>query len=43
MVADADGIVAVPLKKAHDIAAELARITESEQGMRTQAKQAPTK
>ncbi|GAA2947970.1 MULTISPECIES: RraA family protein [Streptomyces] len=43
VVADADGIVAVPLKKAHDIAAELAQIADSEQGMRTQAKQAPTK
>lgn len=43
VVADSDGIVAVPLKKAHDIAAELAQIAESEQGMRTQAKQAPTK
>ncbi|MDX3229956.1 RraA family protein [Streptomyces sp. ME19-01-6] len=43
VVADADGVVALPLKKAHEIAAELARIAESEQGMRTQAKQAPTK
>ncbi|KOG24353.1 RraA family protein [Streptomyces viridochromogenes] len=43
IAADSDGIVAVPLGKARDIAADLARIAESEQAMRSQAKQAPTK
>ncbi|KMS73383.1 aldolase [Streptomyces viridochromogenes] len=43
IAADSDGIVAVPLGKARDIAADLARIVESEQAMRSQAKQAPTK
>ncbi|WP_406221711.1 RraA family protein [Streptomyces canus] len=43
VVADSDGIVAVPLKKAHTIATVLAQIAESEQSMRAQAKQAPPK
>jgi regulator of RNase E activity RraA len=43
IAADSDGIVAVPLGKARDIAADLARIAESEQAMRSQAKQASTK
>jgi regulator of RNase E activity RraA len=43
IVADSDGIVAVPLGKARTIAAKLAQIAESEQSLRAQAKQAPTK
>ncbi|MEU0108850.1 RraA family protein [Streptomyces sp. NPDC006129] len=42
VVADSDGVVAVPLRKARDIVAELARIADSEQSMRAQAK-APAK
>ncbi|WNM31965.1 RraA family protein [Streptomyces sp. Li-HN-5-11] len=36
VVADSDGIVAVPLRKARDVAAELSRVVEFEQRMRSQ-------
>jgi beta-galactosidase len=41
VVADSDGIVAVPLRKTRTIAAKLAQIAESERSLRAQAKQTP--
>ncbi|MGP3968330.1 RraA family protein [Streptomyces sp. 6N223] len=41
VVADSDGIAAVPLTKAQNVVAELTRVVESEQRMRNRDKQTP--